>query len=206
MTKTMFTRCRYEKLSFNFQSVLYCSHDISLPNRLILLGAKIKNQIRYVNYWIWVADLVPECKQVEKFQSRKLGTKAVSKSAVFGVHTIPQSVPSHAVWKPALFCDSIVQFGTGIVWTEREKVTFSCHFRPVPASCEHSLNSKVETYGKVWRCYHQYFIQSYCCCVLYSYRSRNYTTTVKSFVRLAQTHFLSLIFFGQNKKKIESNM
>ena len=38
-----------------------------------------------------------------------------------GVHTIPQSVtfPSHAVWKPALFCDGksdgIVQFRTGIV-------------------------------------------------------------------------------------------
>ena len=64
---------------------------------------------------------MPECKQVEKFQSGKLGTKAVSKSAVFGVHTIPQSVtfPSHAVWKPALFCDGksdgIVQFRTGIV-------------------------------------------------------------------------------------------
>ena len=65
---------------------------------------------------------MPECKQVEKFQSRKPGTiKAVSKSAVFGVYTIPQSVtfPSHAVWKPALFCDGksdgIVQFCTGIV-------------------------------------------------------------------------------------------
>ena len=37
-------------------------------------------------------DLAPECNQVEKFQSRKLGTKAISKSAVFGIHTIPQSV------------------------------------------------------------------------------------------------------------------
>ena len=66
---------------------------------------------------------MPECKQVEKFQSRKLGTKVVSKSAVFGVHTIPQSVtfPSHAVWKPALFCegksDGIVQFRIGIART-----------------------------------------------------------------------------------------
>ena len=58
---------------------------------------------------------MPECKQVEKFQSRKLGTKAVSKSSVFGVHTIPQSVtfPSRFV---------------------TVKVTVSYNF--VPASCE----------------------------------------------------------------------
>ena len=64
---------------------------------------------------------MPECKQVKKFQSRKLGTKAVSKSAVFSVNTIPQSVtfPSHAVGKPALFCDGksdgIIQLRTDIV-------------------------------------------------------------------------------------------
>ena len=47
--------------------------------------------------------MAPKCDQVEKFQTRKLGTEAVSNSAVFGVQTMPQSVtfPSHAVYKPA---------------------------------------------------------------------------------------------------------
>ena len=147
-------------------NVRLCSHDAGTKNcrliscpfcivytipRLILLSAKIINQICHFNYWIWRLDLAPECSQIEKFQSKKLGTKTVSKSAVFGVHMrYRKALRFHLMPFIKRHCFVTVKVTvsynfvpTYIVWTEREKVTFSCRFRPVPASCERSLRAKL---------------------------------------------------------------